>query len=113
MTDKDRAVIPAGGFCYRVVPIADGEVLSDDVALYGKDLREFRYGPDRKQIACPYFEFTDYGTVRCIFMEVEVRGDRDLINAHFNDVYAADRFPMSHFLVDEIQGVQRQQGLGR
>lgn len=71
----DHPEIPVGPFCYSLVPIADGEVLSDDVERFGKELREFRYHGQNKEVLCPYWRRTDYGTVVCDFLHKEVHDD--------------------------------------
>lgn len=73
----DSSLIPSGGFCYRVEEIRDGEVLSDDIERFGKDLREFRYHGNHKEVLCPYWQRTDYGTVRCTYLGREVVDEDD------------------------------------
>lgn len=103
MNSKDESLIPNGPFCYRLVEIEEGEVLSRDIERCGIDLREFPYRPGWKQVACPYYARTNYGTVKCNFVGMEARDDRERINAHFNDDNAADRYPWSWQLSDEIK----------
>lgn len=50
----DSSVIPPGEYCYRLVATTDGEVLVDDIERFGKDLREFSYGTEVKEVLCPY-----------------------------------------------------------
>lgn len=105
---KDKSIIPPGEYCYRIVEIQDGEVLSDDIDRFGKDLREYSYGGGYKEILCPYWQRTDYGTVRCNYLEKEVIDDLDFdahkkIMAHFgiSDVY--EKFDSCWELPDEIK----------
>lgn len=103
MDTKDASIIPRGQYCYQLKRIEEGEVLSTDGYRYGKDLRELRFHGDIKRVLCPYYETTEYGTVKCNFVGLEARDDRDVINAYFNDDEAADRFPLSWDLSDEIK----------
>ena len=109
MAKKDESVIPPGEHCYRVYPIRDGEVLSWDHDRFGKDLREFSYGPGFKEVLCPYWRRTEYGTVKCEFLGMEVLDNE--INDHNESVAllakrigleAAQQFPAS-LLADEIK----------
>ena len=75
--NKDESGIPKGEFCYSIKRIQPGEVLCDDVDRFGKDLREYRYRHDWKEILCPYWRRTDYGTVICEFLDVEVVDEDD------------------------------------
>jgi hypothetical protein len=68
---KDSSLIPPGSFCYFVVALCPGEILSTDRDRYGFELREFLYHPGAKAVLCPYWQMTDYGMVRCDFMEVQ------------------------------------------
>ncbi len=74
---KDESLIPPGEDCYWVFPIREGEVLSSDGWRYGKELREFRHLGNSKEVLCPYWERTSYGTVRCNFVDIEVVDDQD------------------------------------
>lgn len=69
---KDESIIPKGEFCYSIKRIQPGEVLCEDIERFGKDLREYRYHQDWKEILCPYWRLTDYGTVICDFLDIEV-----------------------------------------
>ena len=40
---RDATQIPPGENCYRVVELIEGEVLSEEIERFGKDLREFSY----------------------------------------------------------------------
>ena len=66
---RDATQIPPGEYCYRVVELAEGEVLSKDIERFGKDLREFSYRPGLKEILCPYWRKTDFGMVCCDYLE--------------------------------------------
>lgn len=104
----DITVIPPGEYCYRIRKIEPGEILSTDVDRYGKDLREYSYHKGYKSVLCPYWKRTDYGTVRCNFMDYEALDDedpkaRELAIAYFNDEKAPDRFERSWLLPDEIK----------
>ena len=105
---KDASLIPAGEYCYRVVKIEDGEVLSRDIDRFGKDLREYEYHDGYKCILCPYWNRTDYGTVRCDYLEKEVIDGQDddakvKIQTHFGISDASDKFGWSDLLEDEIK----------
>ncbi|MCG7988388.1 MAG: competence protein CoiA family protein [Candidatus Thiodiazotropha sp. LLP2] len=68
---RDATQIPPGEHCYRVVELAEGEVLSEEIERFGKDLREFSYRPGLKEILCPYWRKTDFGMARCDYLEQE------------------------------------------
>jgi hypothetical protein len=68
---KDASLIPPGEFCYRLIRKQPGEVLSQDIDRFGRDLREFSYNLHWKEVLCPYWFHTDYGMVRCNFLGVE------------------------------------------
>lgn len=71
MSEKDISKIPSGGFCYSVVELQEGEVLCLDLERFGKELREYIYRHDTKEVLCPYWHKTDYGMVRCDYLCVE------------------------------------------
>ena len=106
--NKDASLIPSGSFCYRVVKVQDGEVLSRDVDRYGKDLREYSSHGDYKRVLCHYWNRTDYGTVRCDYLEKEVVDGQDddaeeKIQKHFGVEDASAKFGWSVLLEDEIK----------
>lgn len=69
---NDPSKILPGEFCYRIYPLKPGEILSTDASQFGRNLREYPYHPGFKEVLCPYWQRTDYGTVKCLFMETEV-----------------------------------------
>lgn len=107
---KDPSKIPPGGFCYRVYPLQPGETLSTDIGRFGRDLREYSYHPGFKEVLCPYWQRTGYGTVQCSFMEREVLDDEyydveqavALLAARIGED-AARAFPRNWALPDEIK----------
>ena len=108
MIVKDESVIPTGPFCYSIVPIVEGEILSDDIERFGKELREFRYHGDTKEVLCPYWRRTDYGTVICDFLHKEVYDEenedaRALIEAKFGKSEPGDKIGHSWALPDELK----------
>ena len=104
---KDTSVIPRGEYCYRLIKKRDGEILSKDVERFGNDLREYDYPGDYKAIRCPYWHYTDYGTVRCDFLGKETISDaldaRKKIEAHFGISDASEKFGYDWALADEIK----------
>lgn len=72
---KTHPLIPVGEFCYRIVELAPGEVLSREHDRYGRDLREFPYHRGTKCVLCPYWQRTNHGTVRCEYLGKEVLDD--------------------------------------
>lgn len=103
----DESLIPYGQFCYRIEKIGDGEVLSRDIERFGKDLREYSYFGDLKEVLCPYWIRTDYGTVRCEFLGREVVDEDDRkalakIARHFGEE-AAKTISYSYELADELK----------
>ena len=69
---KDTSVIPVSDyFCCQIVEIQPDEILSTDIERFGKDLREYRYSENTKEILCPYWFRTDHNTVRCVFLDIE------------------------------------------
>jgi hypothetical protein len=105
---KDTAAIPKGGFCYRVVRLRPGELLSKEIARFGKDLREYSHHGDWKEVLCPYWHRTDYGMVRCDYLESEGldendRGAMEKAIRHFGSeelLWKAHRYSL---LYDEIK----------
>jgi hypothetical protein len=74
---KNESIIPPGCFCYRIKRIQADEILCNDIDRFGKDLREFRYHGEHKEILYPYWNRRDYGTVICEFLDFEVIDDND------------------------------------
>ncbi|GHU33645.1 hypothetical protein FACS189497_15340 [Betaproteobacteria bacterium] len=115
---KDPSKIPPGSFCYRVYPLKPGEVLSKDIDQFGRSLREYSYRPGFKEVLCPYWQRTDYGTVKCLFMGREVLDEEHygyeqalaLLAAKIGED-AARNFPRGWTLPDEqkICGVNEDQ----
>ncbi|MBI5063241.1 MAG: hypothetical protein HZB87_07210 [Desulfatitalea sp.] len=104
----DTSVIPLGRYCYHVVKIKNGEVLRRDVEAFGRNLREYHYHGSYKEKLCPYWQRTEYGTVRCNFLDrefVDEEDDRALekIAAHSASPEASGRFERSWALSDEIK----------
>jgi hypothetical protein len=107
---KDSSKIPPGHYCYRVYPLKPDEILSSDIKQFGRSLREYSYRPGFKEVLCPYWQRTDYGTVKCLFMEREVLDDEyydseqalALLAAKIGEDAARD-FPRDWSLTDEIK----------
>ncbi|MCL2831115.1 MAG: hypothetical protein FWD77_10365 [Betaproteobacteria bacterium] len=104
---KDTSKIPPGEYCYRVYPLKPGETLSRDIDQFGRSLREYSYHPGFKEVLCPYWQRTDYGTVKCLFLDREVLDDDDkqalvLLAAKIGKDAARD-FPRDWALSDEIK----------
>lgn len=99
--------IPAGEYCYRIVPLAPGETLTGDISRFGRDLREWSFSPGTKEVLCPHWQHTDHGTVRCALLGVEVLsedGDAEAkAMAHFGAERMADEVDRSWELADEIK----------
>ncbi len=108
--DKGPFRIPPGEYCYRVEPIREGEVLSREISRFGKDLREYSYCKGYKSVLCPYWRRTDYGTVRCEYLDREVLDDESadprvslkLLAERIGEEAARD-FPRDWKLADEIK----------
>jgi hypothetical protein len=99
----DASLIPSGEYCYRVVKIREGEILSRDLEKFGRELREARYHGEYKRVLCPYWQSTEYGTVRCDFLDREFIDDTEKILAHFGGQDAPSRFEYFLVLPDEIK----------
>lgn len=73
-----RALIPQGVYCYQVVELPDGELPPNPpLEMFGKELREASYACGYKRVLCPYWQFTDHGTVRCEYLAVEAVMEHD------------------------------------
>ncbi len=106
---SDTKEIPPGGFCYRVVSLKPGEVLSKDIDKFGKELREYPWHEGYKEVLCPYWRRTDYGMVRCEYMGVEELDEDDSeawdkAIAHFGNKDAFLKANHPGYLYDEIKG---------
>ena len=103
----DTSVIPPGRYCYRVIKIQDGEVLSREIEKFGRELREFPYWRNYKEVLCVYWQRTDYGTVRCNFLDQEFIDEdekaHEKIIACFGVPDALNKFRHSWALPDEIK----------
>lgn len=104
----DASLIPPGRYCYQVVKVREGEVLCKDISRFGMELRECRFHGDYKRILCPYWQTTEYGTVRCNFLGQEVVDEFDenaseKIAAHFGTADAMERVDWSLELSDELK----------
>lgn len=72
---KHPLLIPAGSFCYRVLPTEVTFIIKMDSPRLGLDVRESgTRTPGERVVLCPYWERTDYGTVRCGYQNREVLG---------------------------------------
>jgi len=85
-----------------------GEKLSADIAQFGKDLREFSYRPGYKEVLCPYWRKTDYGMIRCDFLDVQSLDeddDQSQMKAieYFGSEQEFDRNNHYSYLYDEIK----------
>lgn len=104
----DDSLIPPGKYCYRVIKIREGEILSRDINKFGRELREFSYHSAYKEVLCPYWHRTEYGTVRCDFLGREFVDEEystaiEKIISNFGSPDAPDRFERSWALPDEIK----------
>jgi len=104
----DPSLIPPGNYCYRIVDLKPGEALSQDIELFGRELREFPYAKGKKEVLCPYWQLTEYGMVRCRYLEVETLDEddpeaRSKALAHFGEEQALDEANQSSLLYDEIK----------
>jgi hypothetical protein len=102
--------VPKGEFCYTILKIADGEILSNDIARFGYDLREFKYHNDAKEVLCPYWNRTNHGTIRCDKLDLEVYDEdicyadaRKLALEHFGEAEIDNRVKHSSLLAEEIK----------
>ena len=72
---KHPLLIPAGHFCYRVLPSEVTPIIKMDSPRLGRDMREAATRTHGERVVlCPYWERTDYGTVRCGYQNREVAG---------------------------------------
>jgi hypothetical protein len=107
--EKDESLIPRGEYCYRIIKIAKGEALgSDDLDRFGKELREVPYHGEHKEVLCPYWIRTDYGTVKCDFLGKEVVEEEEdnateRIKIHFGHGQIPETIGYSWKLSDEIK----------
>jgi len=104
---KDPSKIPPGENCYRLYPLRDGEELIQDVSLFGRSLREFPFLPGWKEVLCPYWQLTDYGTIKCLFLDQEFLNEDhedsfSLLSEKFGDAFVQN-YPRSWMLLDEIK----------
>jgi hypothetical protein len=107
---KSHPLIHKGDFCYRIVLLAPGEVLSTARERYGKDLREFAFHRDSKAVLCPFWRHTDHGTVRCEFLGIEVLSESEPYELalrqgtdHFGAALVDERVGRSSLLADEAR----------
>jgi hypothetical protein len=84
---KKKSIIPPGCFCYRIKRIQGDEKLNDNIDRFGKDLREFRYHGEYKEILCPYWRLTDYGTVIRLFQGEINTTKAGRFHYHFQNAY--------------------------
>lgn len=108
---KDPSLIPSGEYCYQWVKLAPGEVVPPAGPEIGRSQRECaRPGDTHKEVLCPYFEYSGYRTVRCLFLGQEVlrMGDdpTDVVPdvvARFGTPAAAHWFAVDNLLGDSIK----------
>lgn len=108
--NETHPLIPPGDFCYRVVPLQPGEVLSAAGEGYGKELREFSFHPGLKTALCPFWRRTGHGTVRCEFLDLEVLSESEPYELvlkwatdHFGAGHVDQRVGRSSMLADECK----------
>lgn len=105
--NRDVSPIPPGLYCYRVVPREPGDVFAEGALRYGMELREYAWGHDRKQVACPHWWRTEYGTVQCRLLDFECADELDpefkaKIEQHFGCSYQETKLWICD-LADEIK----------
>ena len=108
---KDPSLIPTGRYCYRLVKLAPGEVVLPAGPEMGRAQRESANpGSTYKEMLCPYFEYSTYRTVRCLYLGQEVLqlGDdhEDVaphMQARFGTMEAAKTFAVDSLLGDSIK----------
>jgi hypothetical protein len=104
---EDTTKIPPGNYCYRVYPLRNGEILSHDLAKFGRSLREYSYNKGFKEMLCPYWQRTNYGTIKCLFTKTECLdttqdNSLELLVSVIGEK-AAHEFPTNWRLEDEIK----------
>jgi len=105
--NRDVSPIPPGRYCYRVVPRETGDVFNEPSLRYGMELREYSWEHDRKQVACPHWWRTGYGTVQCRLLDFECADEWEpqfmaKIEQHFGTRYAETKLWMCD-LADEFK----------
>jgi hypothetical protein len=94
-----RDAVPAGDYCYRLTPLAEGEVVTTDWTRFGREAREYS-SHGRKFSLCPYWTLTEHGTVRCELLNVEVLSERE----HYSVALAKATAHFGEFAVDAKVG---------
>lgn len=96
--NKDIQQIPRGDYCYERWLPEEAEAEFDAlVEKYGELSGEalIMYSERSQTRDCPYWEHTDYGTIKCHFLEEEVVGwpeeERTKAAAHFGSEEEANR----------------------
>jgi hypothetical protein len=92
-SELDQSVIPFGDYCYEIIELKPDEVLSTDVEQFGKNLREFRYHGNSKEVLCPYWFRLDNGMTRCEYLNIE-----DDENS-----YLADEIKICDVAIEDVQ----------
>jgi hypothetical protein len=108
---KDPSLIPSGRYCYRFVKLAPGEVVPPAGPEMGRAQRECAgHGDTHKEVLCPYFEYSTYRTVRCLYLGQEVLqlfdSPEDVapqMVARFGTPEAAQAFAADSLLGDSIK----------
>lgn len=108
---KDPSLIPSGRYCYRFVKLDPGEVVLPAGPEIGRAQRECAgRGDTHKEVLCPYFEYSTYRTVRCLYLGQEVLrlgdGPEDVashMQARFGTTEAAKTFAVDSLLGDSIK----------
>lgn len=108
---KDSSLIPSGRYCYRFVKLAPGEVVPPAGPEMGRAQRECAaHGDTHKEVLCPYFEYSTYRTVRCLYLGQEVLqlfdSPEDVapqMVARFGTPEAAQAFEADSLLGDSIK----------
>lgn len=107
---KDPTKIPKGEYCYSRVAIQNNELTNGSYERFGYEVREVKTKDNDKIVLCPYWVRTEYGTIRCNFLNEEFIDDDlnykyalDLRVKHFGSLTKAETYKTHPLFTDNIK----------
>ncbi len=110
--EQSQKLIPKGCYCYQYEPVTGHEDFSQGVHRLGFESREFESkGDTNKGVLCPFWNRTEYGTIRCDYTGYECIDDysgdgaasEEKIRKRFKVMDAKDYFEYSSLFFDMVK----------
>ncbi len=99
--EEKQAMIPSGELCYTHVRATGNETYVQ--GRLGHEQREFKgFYPETKGVYCPFYNYTEYGTLCCDYLDLEFFYDEEKVQKHFKISDARQMFYYPFGIFDDM-----------